>query len=84
MSSFFRILALYCLTAVAAFAATADPASPFQAGIDAYQNTEYKTAKVQFTAALELNETAAARHNLGLAHFQLDAPAEAVWQLERA
>ena len=84
MSSFFRILALYSLTAIAVFAATSEPEPPFQSGIEAYQNTEYKTAKAQFTAALELDETAAARHNLGLAHFQLGAPAEAVWQLERA
>ena len=84
MSSFFRILALYSLTAIAAFAATSETEPPFQSGIEAYQNTEYKTAKAQFTAALELDETAAARHNLGLAHFKLNAPAEAVWQLERA
>ena len=84
MSSSFRILALYSLTAIAVFAATSEPEPPFQSGIEAYQNTEYKTAKAQFTAALELDETAAARHNLGLAHFQLGAPAEAVWQLERA
>ena len=84
MSSSFRILALYSLTAIAVFAATSEPEPPFQSGIEAYQNTEYKTAKAQFTAALELDETAAARHNLGLAYFQLGAPAEAVWQLERA
>ena len=84
MSSSFRILALYSLTAIAVFAATSETEPPFQSGIEAYQNTEYKTAKAQFTAALELDETAAARHNLGLAYFQLGAPAEAVWQLERA
>ena len=84
MISFFRILALYSLTAIAVFAATSETEPPFQSGIEAYQNTEYKTAKAQFTAALELDETAAARHNLGLAYFQLGAPAEAVWQLERA
>ena len=84
MSSFFRILALYSLTAIAAFAATSETEPPFQSGIAAYQNAEYGIAKTQFAAALALNETAAARHNLGLAHFQLGAPAEAVWQLERA
>ena len=84
MISFFRILALYSLTAIAVFAATSETEPPFQSGIEAYQNTEYKTAKAQFTAALELDETAAARHNLGLVHFKLNAPAEAVWQLERA
>lgn len=84
MSSILRILALYSLTVIATFAATDQTDAPFQAGIEAYQNAEYKTAKTQFTAALEIDETAAARHNLGLAHFQLGAPAEAVWQLERA
>ena len=59
-------------------------ADTFQSGIEAYQNAEYETANAQFTAALESNETAAARHNLALSHFQLGAPAEAVWQLERA
>ena len=84
MSSLFRILALYNLTVIAAFAAKSEPASPFQSGIEAYQNAEYETAKTQFNAALDLDETAAARHNLGLAHLQLNAPAEAAWQLERA
>ena len=79
MTSFFRISLFYIIATVTAFAAT-----PFQAGIEAYQNAEYKAAKAQFTSALEVEETAAARHNLGLAHFQLGAPAEAVWQLERA
>jgi tetratricopeptide (TPR) repeat protein len=59
-------------------------ADTFQSGIEAYQNSEYETAKVQFTAALKSDETAAAHHNLGLVYFQLGAPAEAVWQLERA
>lgn len=84
MSSLFRTLALYSLTAIVAFAANSEPPSPFQSGIESYQNAEYETAKTQFNAALELDETAAARHNLGLAHFQLNTPAEAVWQLERA
>jgi len=87
MSSFLRISLLYVIATVAAFATTdqaAAPADPFDVGIEAYQNSEYKTAKAQFTAALEISETAAARHNLGLAYFQLEAPAEAIWQLERA
>jgi len=84
MNSFYRTLALYILTAIAAFAATSETETPFQAGVEAYQNAEYEIAEAQFIAALTLNETAAARHNLGLAHFQLNAPAEAVWQLERA
>ncbi|MBT4758554.1 MAG: hypothetical protein HOO08_09215 [Opitutae bacterium] len=84
MSSLLRISLLCILTAVSAFAATSESNTPFEGGIEAYQNAEYKTAKAQFSAALKTNETAAARHNLGLAHFQLNAPAEAVWQLERA
>lgn len=80
MISFFRITLLYLLTATASWAATS---APFDAGIEAYQNAEYKTAQTQFATAVETNETAAARHNLGLAHFQLGTPAEAVWQLER-
>ena len=59
-------------------------ADSFQSGIEAYQTGEYATAKTHFSAAVEANETAAARHNLALSHVQLDAPAEAVWQLERA
>jgi hypothetical protein len=84
MSSFLRISLLYIVTAIAAFAATSTPADPFEAGIEAYQNGQYQTAKVQFTTVVETDETAAARHNLGLAHFQLEAPAEAIWQMERA
>ena len=84
MSSLLRIALLYIATAIVAFAATSDTTDPFQSGIEAYQNGQYKVAKTQFTAALETDETAAARHNLGLAYFQLGTPAEAVWQLERA
>ena len=84
MSSLLRIALFYIASAVLAFAATSDATDPFQSGIEAYQNGQYKAAKTQFTAALETKETAAARHNLGLAYFQLNAPAEAVWQLERA
>jgi tetratricopeptide (TPR) repeat protein len=84
MSSFFRIPLLYLLTAIVAFATTAEPSSAFMKGIDSYQNSKYDDAKDQFTAAVESNETAAARHNLGLAHFQLGSKAEAIWQLERA
>ena len=80
MSSLLRITLLYLIAAVSVFAA--EPA--FEQGIEAYQNGQYKEAKAQFTAAPDAGETAAARHNLGLAHFQLGAPAEAVWQIERA
>ncbi len=84
MSFFLRIPLFYILTAIAALAATSEPDDAFAAGIEAYQKSQYKTAKTQFTAAVEADETAAARHNLGLAQFQLNAPAEAVWQMERA
>lgn len=78
--SFFRTPLLFLITTVVAFAAT----DAFDAGIEAYQNGEYKSAKTHFSKAVEANETAAARHNLGLAYFQLNAPAEAIWQMERA
>ena len=84
MSSLFRILALYNLTVIAVFASKSEPASPFQSGIEAYQNAEYETAKTQFNAALDLDETAAAQHNLGLTYLQLASPALAIWHLERA
>ncbi len=84
MSLFLRTLALYSLTAIIALAASSETTSHFQSGIESYQNSEYEIAKTQFTVALELEKTAAAHHNLGLVYFKLNAPAEAVWQLERA
>lgn len=56
----------------------------FQTGIKAYENGDYGTAETAFTMAVETDETPAARHNLGLTYLQLDQPAQAVWQLERA
>lgn len=84
MNSLLRIALFYIIATVAPYAPADESADPFRSGIESYQNAEYKTAQAQFVDALELNETAAARHNLGLAYFQLNAPAEAVWQLERA
>ena len=78
-----RLRALLCVLAIAV-GIPALHADAFQAGIEAYHNGEYATAQAQFRAAVQAHETAAARHNLGLSHIQLDAPAAAVWQLERA
>ena len=58
--------------------------SPFDVGIQTYEASEYEAAITAFEADLESAETAAARHNLALAYYQLGQPAEAVWQLERA
>lgn len=56
----------------------------FQTGIKAYENGDYKAAETAFTMAAQAEETPATRHNLGLTQLQLDQPAQAVWQLERA
>ena len=81
-------LALFCSGIIsAAFASESEQSespSTFQAGIEAYEDGDYTTAKAKFLVDLEENETAAARHNLGLTILKLDQPALAVWQLERA
>jgi tetratricopeptide (TPR) repeat protein len=59
-------------------------AGSFQSGIDAYENANYATAKQQFTTSLSEEETSATHHDLALTYFQLGAPTEAVWHLERA
>lgn len=79
----------YCLTGICfsagAIASTTENApTSFQAGIEAYEKGDYPVAQSKFSAILETEETPAARHNLGLTYFQLDQPAQAVWQLERA
>jgi len=84
MNSPLRIAFVYLISAIAALAASQTASDPFQAGIEAYETGRYIIAKDQFLSALKMEETAAARHNLGLAYLQLDAPAEAIWQLERA
>ena len=84
MSIYTRILATFLIAVTVAFAVDDAEPSPFQAGIEAYDQGDYETAKLKFIAALEMNETAAAHHNLGLTELQLERPAEAVWQLERA
>ena len=56
----------------------------FQTGIKVYEKSDYETAETEFTMALKADETPAVRHNLGLTYLQLDQPAKAVWQLERA
>lgn len=84
MITYFYILATYFIAASFAFATGNVEPSPFQAGIEAYEKSDYSTAKAKFLAALEKDETAAARHNLGLTELHLDRPAEAAWQLHRA
>lgn len=82
-----RLTLLFFGIVSSAFASESDrdePSHNFQAGIEAYEKGDYATAKAKFLAALEEDETAAARHNLGLTELQLDQPAQAVWQLERA
>lgn len=56
----------------------------FDQGVEAYEAGRYPDAIQAFAAAIEDRETAAARHNLGLAHYQRGNLTEAVWQLERA
>ncbi len=84
MSLSLRLSLFYGVVALAFTANGLTAENPFQSGIEAYEQGDYKTAKTEFTLAVNTNETPAARHNLGLALFQLDKPAQAVWQLERA
>ena len=82
---YIRALATFLIaTNTVAFAIEKTEPSLFQAGIKAYEQSDYAAAKHKFIIALETNETAAARHNLGLTELQLKNPAEAIWQLERA
>ena len=84
MSKFTHILVVFLSTATTVLAASSTEPSSFQAGIEAYENGHHAAAKAHFLTALKTNETAAARHNLGLTELQLGHPAEAIWQLERA
>lgn len=73
------------LLSVAAFTSfTPLHAQDFEAGIEAYHESEYADAITAFETALESGESAALRHNLALSYYQTGAPAEAAWQLERA
>ncbi len=56
----------------------------FETGLRAYENGEYTTAIEAFERALEIEETAAARHNLALAQLQNEQLGEAIWNLEQA
>lgn len=78
------LLSVTALTLTAADSADGSYLSHFQAGNEAYEKADYETAKTEFTTALKIDETPAARQNLGLTYFQLDQPAQAIWQLERA
>ena len=84
MSKFTHILFVFLSTATTVLAVNSTEPPTFQAGIEAYENSHHATAKTHFLTVLETNETAAARHNLGLTELQLGYPAEAIWQLERA
>ena len=75
--------ALHLLLALLAFTVSLN-ADPFTDALSAYEKGEYEAAVDQFERAAIENETAAARHNLALSHFQLGQPAEAAWQIERA
>ncbi len=66
------------------FLTTSLNASSFETGIEAYQNKNYEKAIEAFTAANSKMETAASHHNLALAYFQQERPAESLWNLERA
>lgn len=83
MSTYIHVMVTFLIAATVAFAAGDPKPLPFEAAIEAHEQGDYAAAKTKFLAALEINETAAARHNLGLTELQLDHPAEAVWQLER-
>lgn len=63
---------------------TAGTADSFNDGLEAYSAENYTSAVSKFEAALNESETAAARHNLALSYYQLEQPAEAAWQIERA
>lgn len=74
-----RLSLLFILTALTALGEDA-----FQLGIDAYHDSEYASAAEAFQKAANGEETAAARHNLALAHYQEGKVSEAIWNLERA
>jgi tetratricopeptide (TPR) repeat protein len=59
-------------------------ADDFNAGLEAYHAGDYAEATKAFERSLEVDETAAVRHNLALSLYQQGRPAKAVWQLERA
>ena len=81
MSKFTHTLIVFLSAATTVLAVNSTEPPPFQAGIEAYENGHHATAKAHFLTALETNETAAARHNLGLTEFQLGHPAEAIRQI---
>jgi len=84
MSLLLRISFFYSMTALSLAASDSLAESSFQTGNKAYENADYEAAKTRFKAALEIDESPATRHNLGLTYLQLNQPAQAIWQLERA
>jgi tetratricopeptide (TPR) repeat protein len=59
-------------------------ADDFEAGLEAYHQSNYSEAIADFQRSLETNESAATHHNLALSLYQAQKPAEAIWHLERA
>lgn len=59
-------------------------AHPFDAGIEAYHESNYEQAITHFEATLSEGESATVRHNLALSYFLIERPGEAIWQLQRA
>jgi len=59
-------------------------ADSFKQGIEAYHDGSFEKAVSAFESALNEKESAATRHNIALSLYQIGAPGEAVWQLERA
>lgn len=82
LSSINHILALSLLAIAASIAPL--HADDFEAGLEAYHQSNYSEAITDFQRSLETNESAAAHHNLALSLYQTHKPAEAIWHLERA
>ena len=78
---FFTHLALGCTILTSTLTLHAED---FQAGLDAYHESEYAEAATAFESSLESAESAAAHHNLALSLYQQGQPAAATWHLERA
>lgn len=79
-----KLITFCILTVLTLGTAISTYADAFTDGLSAYEKGEYASATQHFETAITDGETAAARHNLALSHFQLGQPAEAAWQIERA
>jgi len=78
------VLFTYFIASSFALAVKSIEPIPFEAGTQSFEQEDYAAAKDHFLTALETNETAATRHNLGLTEYQLSNPAKAALELERA